>query len=45
MYKDGFATRDDYSNALKAYQDHLEEIKSDGRDIAAAYREYYKYYE
>ena len=38
------ATKDDYSNALQAYQAYLREIKSDERDKAAAANEYYKYY-
>ena len=45
MYKDGEATRDDYMNALKAYQAYRSEIKSDDRDKAAAFSDSYKYYE
>ena len=45
MYSNGYATRDDYANALRAYQAYLEEIKSDQRDKAFAFDEMYKYYE
>ena len=45
MYKVGHATRDDYANALRAYQAYLEEIKSDQRDKASVFDEMYKYYE
>jgi len=38
MYKNGLASKDDYANALRSYQAHLEEIKSDQRDAAAAYK-------
>ena len=43
MCKDGYATKYDYAQALKAYQAYLDEIKSDDRDKAAAYSEKYKY--
>ena len=42
MYKDGHATKDDYSNALTAYQAIS---LSDQRDKAAACEKQYKYYE
>ena len=45
MYKDGYATKDDYAKALQAYQAYLDEIKSDDRDKAAAFSDNYKYYE
>ena len=45
MYKDGYATKDDYASALHAYQAYLDEIKSDQRDKAAAFSDGYKYYE
>ena len=45
MCKDGHATKDDYAKALKAYQEYLEEIKSDDRDKAAASSDIFKYYE
>ena len=45
MYMHGFATKDDYANALLAYQAYLVEIKSDQRDNAAAFGDMYKYYE
>ena len=45
MYSNGYATRDDYANALRAYQAYLEEIKSDPRDKASAFDDMYKYYE
>ena len=45
LYSKGYATKDDYANALRAYQAYLKEIKSDDRDKAAAYSDKYKYYE
>jgi len=44
-YIDGHATKDDYTKALRSYQEYLDEIKSDQRDEAAAYDDRYKYYE
>ena len=44
MYMDGHATKEDYARALLAYQQCLEEIRSEQRDKAAAYDECYKYY-
>ena len=44
MYSKGDATKDDYTTALRAYQEYLDEIKSDQRDKAAAANENYKYY-
>ena len=35
MYKNGHAVKDDYMNALRAYQTYLGEVKSDDRDKAA----------
>jgi len=45
LYKNGHATKDDYSKALQSYQIYLDEIKSDQRDEAAAARVNFKYYE
>ena len=45
MCMKGFATKDDYAKALKAYQSYLSEIMSDDRDAAAVYSDDYKYYE
>ena len=45
FFLNGDATRDDYANALQAYQAYLEEIKSDDRDKAAAFSDRFKYYE
>jgi TPR repeat protein len=45
LYKHGRATKEDYSNALRAYQKYLDDIKSEQRDIAAAFSEVYKYVE
>ena len=45
FYSKGHATKDDYAQALKAYQAYLAVIKSDGRDKAAEFNEIYKYYE
>ena len=36
LYTNGYATKDDYTKALRAYQAYLGEIKSDQRDEAAA---------
>jgi len=36
LYKHGFATKDEYAKALRAYQVYLDEVKSDQRDEAAA---------
>ena len=44
LYKKGHATKDDFANALRSYQAFLDEIKSDQRDKAAAYKDEYKYY-
>ena len=44
LYERGFATKDDYANALRSYQAHLHEIRSDQRDEAAAFKDGYKYY-
>jgi len=45
MYSKGYATKEDYTEALRSYQAYLGEIKSDQRDKAAAAREEYRYYE
>jgi len=45
LYTYGRATKDDYTKALKLYQEYLGEIKSSQRDEAAAYdNEEYRYY-
>jgi len=36
--------QDDYSKALRLYQDYLSEIKSVQRDKAAAFSSKYRYY-
>ena len=43
LYRDGNATKEDYSKALLAYQKYLDEIKSEQRDKAAAANDRYKY--
>jgi TPR repeat protein len=45
LYKLGHATKDEYSNALRAYQSYLDEIRSEQRDKAAAFSDQYKYVE
>ena len=45
FFMTGYATKDDYEKALRAYQAYLAEIKSDDRDKAAAFSEDFKYYE
>ena len=44
MFKKGAATKEDYTQALRAYQAYLNEIKSVQRDEAATAFEGYKYY-
>jgi len=44
MYSKGYATKEDYTKALQAYQEYLGEIKSAQRDEAAAFSEKYRYY-
>jgi len=44
LFKEGFATKDDYMNALKGYQEYLGDIKSDQRDDAASFNDELKYY-
>jgi len=44
MYTVGYATKDDYMEALRSYQEYLGEIKSDQRDKAAFARDDYRYY-
>jgi len=44
MYKLGYATREDYTIALRSYQQYLGEIKSRQRDEAAAADERNRYY-
>ena len=44
MYMDGHVTKDHYSNALRSHQAYLNEIKSEQRDNAAAFRDVYRYY-
>jgi len=44
LYSNGLATKDDDMAALRAYQAHLNEIKSEQRDEAAAFSDKYKYY-
>ena len=43
LYRDGHATKEDYTKALRAYQSYLDEIRSDQRDQAAVARNS-KYY-
>ena len=40
----GYTSKDDYANALRSYQAHLDEIKSGQRDEAAAYKDEWKYF-
>ena len=44
MFKKGAATKEDYTQALRAYQTYLVDIKSAQRDEAAAFDDEYKYY-
>ena len=45
MYTKGFATKEDYTTALRSYQTYLGEIKSRQRDEAAAFNDRFRYYE
>ena len=45
MFKEGDATKKDYTKALRAYQAYLGDVKSAQRDEAAAAVEEFKYYE
>jgi len=44
LYSKGHATKEDYTKALRSYQEYLVEIKSKQRDEAAADHEEYRYY-
>ena len=44
LYMDGHVTKDHYANALHSHQAYINEIKSDQRDKAAAFRVDYRYY-
>jgi len=44
LYSDGHATKDDYKDALLAYQSYLGIVKSKQRDEAAAFSEEYRCY-
>ena len=44
LYSAGYATKEDYTKALQAYQEYLGEIKSVQRDKAATADEEYRYY-
>ena len=44
FYSDGYATKEDYTEALRSYQEYLDEIKSEQRDAAAAANADWKYY-
>ena len=44
LYTNGHAKKDNYTSALRAYQKYLQEIRSEQRDIAAAFSEEFKYY-
>ena len=45
MVSGGDATKDGFEKALRYFQAHLDEIKSDQRDQAAAFSDAWKYYE
>jgi len=44
LFTAGHATKEDYTNALLAYQSYLDEIRSEQRNQAAEYSDRYKYY-
>ena len=43
-YLRGYTTKDMYAEALRSYQSYLDEIKSDQRDDAAAFKDEWKYF-
>jgi len=43
LYSNGYATKDDFTEALRSYQAYLNEVKSAQRDKAAAVHDSYKY--
>jgi len=45
LYSWGYATKEDYTKAQQAYQAYVDDIKSDQRDEAAAFKDEFKYYE
>ena len=44
FYLNGYATKEDYTKGLRAYQLYLDEIKSEQRDSAAKFKSSWKYY-
>lgn len=44
LYTEGYATKEDYTEALRSYQAYLGEIKSPQRDKAAAHSDKFRYY-
>ena len=44
LYMGGHVAKDQYAKALQSHQAYLDEIKSDQRDKAAAFREAYRYF-
>jgi intergrase/recombinase len=43
LFMEGRATKKDYANALRSFQQYIDEIKSDQRDEAAAFNEDFRY--
>ena len=43
LYSNGYATKQEYTKALRAYQKYLDEVKSRQKDEAATAKEDYKY--
>ena len=44
LYKQGHATKDDYTKALGKFQEYVDEVKSKQRDEAAAFNTDWEYY-
>ena len=44
LFTNGYATEDDYANALSTYQAYVDGIRSDLRDKAASFNDRYVYY-
>ena len=44
LFMEGYATKPDYAKALRLYQAYLDDIKSEQRDEAAAFKADWNYY-
>jgi TPR repeat protein len=44
LFTRGSATKEDYEKGLRSYHEYIEEIRSDERNVAAAFDEVFRYY-